>query len=192
MFVLALLALGWTTYWGSQRVMRDWRASQSAPEVATAATDASTSVSSYDISSIIDAHIFGKTEESARPKPAPAPETKLRLSLHGLVATSDTRFARAIIGVNGSKVEPYAVGQTIKGMDAKIHSIQPNRVLLDRNGALESLLLKRQTLGSLKDTALHISSEGAPGPVAEGKPTTRQGATEFRGDIRPKQMKLPF
>lgn len=100
----------------------------------------------YDVSRIVNAHIFGDSRESAEDDVAHAPETKLQLNLIGLISSGDDRFARALIGVNNARVKPYAIGQTIDGTDAAVHAVEKSRVLLKRGSALESLMLKRETV----------------------------------------------
>lgn len=72
-----------------------------------------------------------------------APETRLRLVLKGTVADADQSGAFAIIGEEGGgggdKV--YFVEDGVPG-NATLHSVYPDKVLLNRAGKLETLTLK--------------------------------------------------
>jgi general secretion pathway protein C len=92
-----------------------------------------------DVQALIGAHLFGiasvkpasQDENNAQPAPP-------NLVLAGTIATSDPKRGVAIISDGGpSKV--YAVGDAISG--ASLHSVYLDHVILDRNGAFETLTL---------------------------------------------------
>lgn len=66
------------------------------------------------------------------------PETKLRLTLTGVSASSDTKSARALIEGPDRNTESYAIGDTVPG-NATLHEVHPDRVVLSRGGKLETL-----------------------------------------------------
>jgi len=143
----AFAVLAWSVHDGAQRVLPGYWLS-SASEGASAGEGESVAGPAvrkfeYDAARIVNAHLFGQVRRPAESQVTRAPETKLRLNLIGLIASADERFARAIIGVNNSKMKPYAIGQQIDGTDAAVHAVEDQRVLLKRGGALESLKLKR-------------------------------------------------
>jgi len=94
-----------------------------------------------DVQSIVSAHLFGiAAPEATVQDPANAPESTSNLVLAGTIATQDPKRGMAIISDGGpSKV--YSVGDNIGG--ASLHSVYLDRVILDRAGALETLLLPR-------------------------------------------------
>jgi general secretion pathway protein C len=94
-----------------------------------------------DIQAVIAAHLMGiATADPATQDPSNAPPSTANLVLAGTIATSDPKRGVAIISEGGpSKV--YAVGDTIGG--ASLHSVYLDHVILDRGGALETLLLPR-------------------------------------------------
>lgn len=147
--VAVLLALG-TLGWVAAGLVDRLYTAGGAPDRTGDALERSTTADSreheFEVSRIIDAHLFGTPEQNVAEEVTHAPETKLRLNLAGLVASADERYARAIIGVNNNRVKPYTVGQTIDGTDASVHAVEENRVLLKRGDALESLLLKRNQI----------------------------------------------
>jgi general secretion pathway protein C len=70
-----------------------------------------------------------------------APETRLKLTLTGVVASSDTETSAAIIESSG-KQETYSVGENIKGTRAVLEQVFNDRVLLKVSGRLETLMIE--------------------------------------------------
>ncbi|MFT5758240.1 MAG: general secretion pathway protein C [Alteromonadaceae bacterium] len=69
-----------------------------------------------------------------------APETQLRLTLSGVVASDDSKVAAAVIENNG-KQETYGIGDTITGTRAILEGVSSDRVLIKQSGRLETLML---------------------------------------------------
>jgi general secretion pathway protein C len=94
-----------------------------------------------DIQSVAAAHLFGVAgSKTGDLNPDDATPTRANLVLAGTVATSDPKRGIAIISDGGpSKV--YAVGDNVGG--ASLHSVYLDHVLLQRDGALESLKIPR-------------------------------------------------
>jgi general secretion pathway protein C len=86
---------------------------------------------------IVNAHLFGTAGVSATGE---APQTTMPLILAGVIAERDPAKGQAIIGENPTAAKLYAVGGAIPG-GAKLHAVYADRVLLERNGALEALKL---------------------------------------------------
>src|SRR5271170_5724841 len=97
-----------------------------------------------NIQSVISAHLFGiPAVSSASQDPANAPQSSANLVLAGTIATQDPKHGVAIVGDGGpSKV--YSVGDRIGG--ASLHSVYMDRIILDRDGTLETVMLPRQLL----------------------------------------------
>lgn len=96
-----------------------------------------------NISSIKQLNLFGQYNEQKVIAPVQvqdAPETKLRLTLTGTVASSDPETAAAIIENNG-KQETYGIGDKITGTRATLESVAADRVLIKVSGSLETLML---------------------------------------------------
>ncbi len=70
-----------------------------------------------------------------------APETRLKLTLTGAVASSDKSTAAAIIESAG-KQETYSIGENIKGTRAVLENVFNDRVLLKVSGRLETLMIE--------------------------------------------------
>ncbi|WP_341581922.1 type II secretion system protein N [Marinobacter metalliresistant] len=66
------------------------------------------------------------------------PETNLRLFLRGVLAADGDFPGSALIEDDKSKTEAYLVGDQLPG-NAKLRSVHPNRVIIERAGKLENL-----------------------------------------------------
>jgi len=97
----------------------------------------------YRINDVVGANLFGNPEKS-KPVVRKAPKTTLNLTLHGILSTSDSNIARAIISSNKRKKEQlYSVNEKIDGANASIQEIREQEVIINRNGSIESLPLKK-------------------------------------------------
>jgi general secretion pathway protein C len=109
---------------------------------ATAAPRPMVRAHSLDVATITGAHLFG-----AAPAPkqdgANAPQTNIPLVLTGTIAGNDPQNGLAILGQTAQTAKVYAVGDNVPG-GAKLHSVYSDRVVIDRDGQLESLALPRQ------------------------------------------------
>ena len=88
---------------------------------------------------IVNAHLFGSSGVSASGE---APQTTMPLILAGVIADKDPDKGQAIMGETAMAAKLYAVGGAIPG-GAHLHAVYSDRVLLERNGALEALMLPR-------------------------------------------------
>ena len=97
---------------------------------------------------IANNHLFGNA--AAQPKAqgdaANAQPTTIPLMLTGVIAADRPENGLAILGENANNTKLIAVGQPVPG-GAKLHSVYADKVILDRNGTLESLMLPRQGQG---------------------------------------------
>jgi general secretion pathway protein C len=99
---------------------------------------------SVDVAAITSAHLFGEAPIAVVAQDAAnAPQSTLPLVLVGIIAADDPQDGLAILGENAAGAKVYAVGDNVPG-GAKLHSVLGDRVIIDRNGKLESLMLPRQ------------------------------------------------
>jgi len=114
----------------------------------------------FDVGSIVNAHLFGVAGAPAAGETDPnaVAATQMNLVLVGTIAQSDPQLGYAIIGESAAAAKVYAVGKTITG-GTKLHSVYADRVILDRGGKLEALLLPRKFQGG-----------GPPPPAATAGP----------------------
>jgi general secretion pathway protein C len=101
-------------------------------------------------------HLFGEIAPEAEPVktvvPVDAPDTRLKLSLHGTFSSADAALARAIIADERGNEEMYAVGDILPG-NAELSEIQSDKVILLRGGRYEILRLPRDTISGDAGTA---------------------------------------
>jgi len=102
-------------------------------------------------------HLFGEVAPEAAPVktvvPVDAPDTRLKLSLHGTFSSADAALARAIIADERGNEEMYAVGDILPG-NAELSEIQSDKVILLRGGRYEILRLPRDTISGDAGTAI--------------------------------------
>ena len=111
------------------------------------AAPARESLGTVDVQSIIDAHLFGVADPvAAEGDPTEAPETRLSLVLAGTIAASDPKQGFGIIGESANNAKLYSVGDSIPG-GARLNAVYGDRVILERGGQLEALLLPREYKG---------------------------------------------
>jgi len=114
------------------------------PKVAPTPVTQPSRSQSVDVAAITSAHLFGDPPIAAKPAQdaANAPQSSLPLVLVGIIAADDPQDGLAILGENAAGAKVYAVGDNIPG-GAKLHQVLADRVVIDRNGVLESLTLPR-------------------------------------------------
>lgn len=104
--------------------------------------------SGFDVNRLASYHLFGRADArpSAKPAPRAVQATRLPLTLRGVVASDNKVTARAIIASPNSGELPYAIGADLPG-GAKLEEIHADKIILSRNGQLETLLLPKDTEG---------------------------------------------
>ncbi len=115
-----------------------------------------------DIATVTNAHLFGFAPGAGPAGGRNVPQTSMPLILTGVIAASDPRDGLAILGPSATTAKVYAVGDSIPG-GASLHSVLADRVLLERDGHLESLALPRQLpVGSAPAPSLGAAPTSAP------------------------------
>jgi len=143
MTAAAVLVFAAVLYDGYQR-WRSLRTEATAAGPAVAPGPASTAPS-FRIEDVVAAHLFGRVDVKPVASTANAPETRLNMTLHGVIASEqEGSTARAIIEVAGKDSKSYRIGDRVEGTDATVHGIEAKRVLLERNGVIESLPMERE------------------------------------------------
>lgn len=102
-----------------------------------------------DYRQIANLHLFGQAPQAAARGSAPidAPETRLNLTLRGILFNTDPAQTRAIISAPGQDDQIYQTGAQLPG-GAVIDQIYADRVMLLRNGQYETLRLPEESLGT--------------------------------------------
>jgi general secretion pathway protein C len=135
------------------------------PPAATAMLPA---VQPLDIGALVNAHLFGNAAAQATGDAANAPPSSMPLVLTGLFATENPKEGMAIIGESAQAAKFVLVGQQVAG-GAQLHSVYNDRAIIERGGALESVLLPRTPSGSLAM---------APPPPPIGQPDGNEAMVE--------------
>ena len=98
----------------------------------------------FDLTKLQSLNVFGVYNEVVIEKTIEvvkkAPETRLKLTLSGLVASDQIGTAAAIIEYQ-KKQETYGVGDIIKGTRASLEQVLIDRVIIKQSGRLETLML---------------------------------------------------
>jgi general secretion pathway protein C len=97
---------------------------------------------------IVNAHVFGEVPAERLPvgDADSAPDTRLALALSGIIATQNPGEGFAILGEQGKPSHLYAAGAVVAAMSARVYRVFSDRVVLERDGELETLRLPRNTL----------------------------------------------
>lgn len=94
----------------------------------------------FSLQPLLAAHLFGQVSQELRGgRLENLPISSLNLVLTGVIASASGGYA--LISVNGQPQESFAVGQTVTG-GAELQAVYPDRVVIRRNGVLESLILE--------------------------------------------------
>jgi general secretion pathway protein C len=113
-----------------------------------------------DVQAIASAHIFGTAQDE--PVAAEdAKETQMNLVLSAVFAANDPAKGLAVIGDSPQSAKVYAVGAVVRP-GTKLHSVYLDRVILERNGQLETLSLPRPSTAGL---AITRTAAAAPRPA---------------------------
>jgi len=102
----------------------------------------------FDVGAIVNAHLFGVAgaPDAGATDPNAVAATQMNLVLVGTIAHADPAKGYAIVGDSAATARVYAVGKVITG-GTKLHAVYPDRVILDRGGKLEALLLPKKFQG---------------------------------------------
>jgi general secretion pathway protein C len=114
-----------------------------------------------DVRSIVAAQLFGVfAADPSSQDPSGSPRTAANLLLAGTLATENPKTGLAIIISDTGPAEVYQVGASVGG--ASLQSVYRDRVILSRNGRLETLVLPKLSLKGKSATP-----PGPPSRMAE-------------------------
>lgn len=127
--------------------------------------------SGVNIAAISGAHLFGQYTAPAEPALADiaaAPDTQLNLTLLGILSNERNEqngLSRALIAAQGGDEKPYAVGDDV-ARGVQLTAIFPDRVILNRNGKLETLRLNKDAPPPPGLPPSSLTRAAPPAPVA--------------------------
>ena len=133
---------------------------QPAPALASAPNPAN----QLDLGRISAAHLFGQYQASTSPgldKIRNAPDTQLALTLLGILANNKNKAASRALISSGSDEKPYSISDAVTP-GVTLTAIFPDRVVLSRNGKLETLRLDKDQPNS-NDEPLAVAENADPG-----------------------------
>jgi general secretion pathway protein C len=109
-------------------------------------------------------HLFGEVvQEVSAPKPVDLPETNLKLTLRGLIASTNPAEARAIVADPSGKENSYRIGDKLPG-NAELTEIHADRIVIKRGGRYETLKLPKESLDMGASTAVQSTARPAVAP----------------------------
>ena len=144
-----------------------------------------------DVQAIADTHIFGVAAPDATPPPVEEShedlaETQLNLLLRGTIAVGEPERSIAIISGAGNEEKIYMIRDTV-APGTTLHAVYADRVILNRNGALEALRLPQEFARSAPPARRVAAAPAAR--AADANPSIQevvaQNVTELADVIRP-------
>lgn len=178
--VVARLAAQFVWLWIPEPEAAHWKP---APVAATGV--AASAPKGPDAQLIASAHLFGDYQAPADANldsMDKAPDTRLNLTLLGILAADQDKGSRALIADSGGDEKPYSVGDKVPG-GVNLQAIFPDRVILARNGQLETLRLDKDKPGS--------SLQAQAGGPAIPSSTLGDETTEMLAKVREQLLQDP-
>jgi general secretion pathway protein C len=145
---------------------------------------------------ILSAKLFGQYQQTAAPvvqTVTDAPQTTLNLKLTGVVATGKTPEQGTAIIENNGVEQVYAIDEQIDGSGAVLKQVIADRVILQVNGRMETLMLdglEYQQL-TVENSAVEegqLQEAGEAGPEEMGP--SQGDIDELRREMTAEPMKL--
>jgi len=174
--VIILLLISYIAYLCAQLT---WLGLSEPAQNASLQLNGSSSVSSapkqkVQVKAIQSLNLFGvfsqQTQERVEEVVEDAPETRLKLVLTGVVASSDKTTAAAVIESAG-KQETYSIGDNVKGTRATLENVFNDRVLLKVSGGLETLMFEGLVFDkNVKPTQPRYNQQAVPQATKASSP----------------------
>ena len=166
------------------------------PMAAKPSSQQNTQASQVSVDAIVNKHLFG--DVNAAPvqqevQQVEAEETRLPLKLRGIYASTNDKRASAIIEAGGGQQDVYFLGDKINGgRGAVLHQVQPTKVILNRNGQLESLTLEQEESAfSVEEERTTAIESRAPAAKAGNLVVDNPRVTRELNEIRDKLQSDP-
>ncbi len=122
-------------------------------------------------------HLFGNVEvKVAAPESADLPETNLKLTLRGVIASSEPSEARAIVADPSGKENFYKIDDKLPG-NAVLKEVHGDRIVIQRGVRYETLKLPKELLGL-------SATSPAPRRAAQQSTPVRGGPLKSLGQVR--------
>ena len=149
-----------------------------APVMTAPSPSGTTNTHTFSVQPLLAAHLFGQASQELTGRLGTLPVSSLNLVLTGVIAASNGGYA--LISVNGQPQESFTVGQNVTS-GAVLQAVYSDRVVIQRNGVMESLLLEGA------DKSAPVSSESwqpsvSAQPLAEHGTVRETGANHYMID----------
>jgi general secretion pathway protein C len=133
-----------------------------------------------DVQRIAAAHLFGAAPVERLPGSNNAPDTGPALTLSGIIALKDPDKGYAILAEEGKPAHLYATGAAVAGTTARLQKVFSDRVVLERQGELETLRLPRGALvGLVTSGSVTAGNLAAPADDASSRPDDPRAAALY-------------
>ena len=150
-------------------------ASTTSQPAQTASQASTNKLEKPSMANVVMLHLLGESKTQAGKKPTgpiKAPDTHLRLTLHGVFASENPELSLAIISEKKGKDKTYRPGDSLPN-GVLLHEIYADRVILSRNGKFETLRLIR------KQANIKVSSRSSALP-GSGELHQSERITQFK------------
>jgi general secretion pathway protein C len=165
---------------------------QDAPPPINSASGTPRNNATSQASQIAAQHLFGiaGAQPIARAQPQEAPETRLNLTLHGVLAFEPQSLAMAIISAGSAEEKVYSVGERIAGQ-ATLAEVYGDRVIIERAGVRETLRLP-ENLAALNSAPASSARDAAVEPTRHASAADLPaGLPSQPGELRDHLIKNP-
>jgi general secretion pathway protein C len=184
--VILVIAIAW------QLVQMTWLLLERSPEESIEIAPpppalANAQRKTVNVQSIVDAHLFG-AQQAAVADASSAPQTQMNLVLAGTWASDDPSKGFAFIGESATAARMYGVGKAVR-QGTVLHSVFPDRVILDSNGKLEALMLPRLSSANLNAQFARPAARPATNQVTENlRRMAESNPAAFSEIVRPQPV----
>lgn len=131
--------------------------------------------SATSVEQIVSADLFGHAANAN----ANLPETNLQVTLRAVFAASDPKAASAVIESNDGRTQIIKVGGTLDG-STTLQAVHPNRVVLLRNGELETLYFPAPQESSAALASTQTPALPTATPTVDGSLPSNASAEEIK------------
>ncbi len=157
---LLLVLVVYAAFWMAKLTWWVMAPQEGAPVILPAKASNVTQKQSGYASQIPRYHLFGEAGKKPvvkREEVKEAPKTRLRLVLKGVFTSTQPENAGAIIEELGKSADYYGVGDTLPG-NATLEEVLADRVLLRRNGRLETLAFAEESKSKTGQSIAKVTS----------------------------------
>lgn len=134
-----------------------------------------------DIASIQRLNLFGNAAAPVKvqePVVSDAPETKLNLTLTGVVASTESQSGAAIIDNRGTQAT-YGIGDKVEGTNAIVREVFADRIIIRNGTRMETLMLDGVDFNRLVQEQV-VATPTRPEVVRQKMPTPDEPKMELR------------